>query len=83
VQYALKYIASCWDSDLVGSILGVPYHRRRPVGAAATSSTIENVTLMSILLPEVAEASKPALVSPTTMKHALAVLTSLVQVCAP
>lgn len=85
VQYALKYIASCWDGDLVGNILGAPYQPRRPPGGGgalggSSSAAIENVTLLSILLPDRAEAPKPALASPATVKHALAALTSLVQV---
>jgi hypothetical protein len=78
VQYALKYIAACWDGDLVGNILGAPYKPRRAPGAGSTA--IESVTVLSILLPDRAEAPKPALASATTVKHALAALTSLVQV---
>ena len=75
MQYALKYIAACWDADLVGNILGSPYQARR----VAASSAAENVALLTILLPDAAEAAKPALASACTQKHALAALTSLVQ----
>jgi hypothetical protein len=76
VQYALKYIAACWDEQFVGNVLGSAHQRRRPT----PGSTVENVSLLTILLPDASEAPKPALSSISTIKHALAVLTSLVQV---
>lgn len=76
VQYALKYIASCWDADLVSNIIGLPGQPRRMGGPASP----ENVTLLAIILPDPSEARKPALSSTSTIKQALAALTSLIQV---
>lgn len=76
VQYALKYIASCWDADLVSNIIGVPGQPRRMGGP----SSPENVTLLAIIIPDNSEARKPALSSISTIKQALAALTSLIQV---
>eukprot|EP00892_Ulva_mutabilis_P004364 jgi/Ulvmu1/229/UM001_0233.1 len=75
VQYALKYIGSCWDADLVSNIIGVPGQPRRMGGP----SSPENVTLLAIILPDPTEARKPALSSSSTIKQALAALTSLIQ----
>ena len=89
VQYALKYVAAVWDADLVGTILGAPFKPRRPQGASSLQSSsagvaatgaLENVTILSVLLPDPKEAAKPALAAGGTVKHALAALTSLVQV---
>lgn len=76
MQYALKYIASCWDADLVSNIIGAPGQPRRTGGP----SSPENVTLLAIILPDPTEARKPALSSVSTIKQALAALTSLIQV---
>lgn len=58
------------------NIIGQPGQPRRTGG----SSSPENITLLSILVPDMSEARKPALSSPTTIKHTLAAFTSLVQV---
>lgn len=79
VQYALKYIATSWDADLVANILGAPHRPRRDRAAPLGGSAAEQVAVLTILLPDAAEPAKPALASPSTIKHAFAALTSLVQ----